>query len=237
MDLGKAIVKENMADKTKEPQYQECWDDFEQNGPIELGPMTSHMWRTDPRHFGFCLARYKFVAKMLHGKKSALEIGCGDGFSAGVVSQEVELVDGLDFDPLCVEASNKLWEKNENMNFFVFDMKKTDQEVKRQYEAVYSMDVLEHIEEELEDRYMENLLSFLVPGGVAIIGCPSLESQTHASYWSREGHVNCKTGYDLKALAEKYFKHAFLFGMNDEVLHTGYSKMAHYNLVLACEQR
>ena len=74
---------------------------------------------------------------------------------------------------------------------------------------------------------------FLEPNGVAIFGSPTLESQMYASKWSKEGHVNCKTGYELKALIERYFKQVFLLGMNDETLHTGYSKMSHYNFVLA----
>ena len=38
------------------------------------------MWRNDPKHLSFTLARYKFCAKLLDGKNTALEVGCGDGF-------------------------------------------------------------------------------------------------------------------------------------------------------------
>ncbi len=102
----------------------------------------------------------------------------------------------------------------------------------RQYEAIYSLDVIEHINPMQEETFIQNALKFLQPDGVAIIGSPTLESQEYASKWSKEGHVNCKSGYELKALLEKHFKQVFLFGMNDETLHTGYSKMAHYNLVI-----
>jgi hypothetical protein len=36
------------------------------------------------------------------------------------------------------------------------------------------------------------------PPGVAVIGSPSLQSQTYASKGSKEGHVNCKDGKELK---------------------------------------
>lgn len=222
----------------KERQYTQNFDDMAEHGPIALGPMGSHLWRTDPRHLGFSLARYKFVAKMLHGHASALEIGCGDGFGAGVVGQEVGTIHGLDFDPLFVDAANKQWAGNGNFHFFVFDMlseKRPEQQQK--YAAVYSLDVLEHIEAKDEDRFFENLKGFLQPDATVIIGCPSLESQAYASKWSKAGHVNCKSGYALKAAVEKHFEKCFLFGMNDEVLHTGYSKMSHYNLILACNPK
>ena len=70
--------------------------------------------------------------------------------------------------------------------------------------------------------------------GVVILGMPSIESQTYASPASKDGHVNCKTGKDLKSLLEKYFHNVFLFSMNDEIVHTGFEKMAHYLLVLCC---
>lgn len=217
----------------QEKQYQKNLDDYEEQGPVELGLMASHLWRTDPRHLAFTLARYKHVAKLLHGKKSALEIGCGDGFAAGIVQQEVSELHGLDFDKHFVENAQKTWEANDAFHFFVENMLNESLKADRQYEAIYSLDVIEHINPMQEDTFIQNALKFLRPDGVAIIGSPTLESQEYASKWSKEGHVNCKSGYELKALLEKHFKQVFLFGMNDETLHTGYSKMAHYNLALA----
>ena len=106
-------------------------------------------------------------------------------------------------------------------------------QINQKYEAVYSLDVIEHIDPDQEDVFLRNALKFLEPNGVAIFGSPTLESQLYASKWSKEGHVNCKTGYELKALVERFFKQVFLLGMNDETLHTGYSKMSHYNFILA----
>ena len=65
---------------------------------------------------------------------------------------------------------------------------------------------------------------------------PSLESQSYASELSKFGHINCKTLPDLKQTMEKYFKYVLPFCFNDEVLHTGYHKMAHYNIVICLEQ-
>ena len=80
---------------------------------------------------------------------------------------------------------------------------------------------------------MINVCKSIKKDGIFICGCPSLESQIYASKESKEGHVNCKTGEDLKKLMLNYFNHAFLFSMNDEVLHTGFNKMSHYNIVLS----
>lgn len=70
-----------------------------------------------------------------------------------------------------------------------------------------------------------------------IIGMPSHESQAYASPQSKAGHVNCKSGKDLKALMRHYFNQVFLFSMNDEVVHTGFYPMAHYLIAVCCGKR
>ena len=44
------------------------------------------------------------------------------------------------------------------------------------------------------------------------------------------------TQKELKTTLQKHFKNVFLFSMNDEVIHTGFSKMSHYNLALCTEK-
>lgn len=67
-----------------------------------------------------------------------------------------------------------------------------------------------------------------------VIGMPSTESQVYASEISKLGHVNCKKWPELKAFLMRHFERVFIFSMNDEVLHTGYTLMAHYLLALCC---
>ncbi len=102
------------------------------------------------------------------------------------------------------------------------------------FDAAYSLDVLEHIQPENEKAFMQNAVDSLSDTGVMLVGMPSLESQAHASTQSKVGHVNCKSGADFKKFMQGYFDNCFLFSMNDEVVHTGFSPMAHYLFVLGC---
>ena len=52
-----------------EPQNQIQFDTYNERGGVILGPYSSHIYRSDPRHLSFLLARYKFISKMLQGKK------------------------------------------------------------------------------------------------------------------------------------------------------------------------
>ena len=88
-----------------------------------------------------------------------------------------------------------------------------------------------------EDAFIGNMAASLTDNGVCLVGSPSLESQTYASPPSKAGHVNCKTGPQLKELMERFFHNVFVFSMNDEVVHTGFYPMAHYLFALACNRK
>ncbi len=216
--------------KTKEPQYQFLIDMEEGEGLQKMGLMSSQVWRDDPRRLGFVLARYKFVSKMLSGKKRVAEIGCADAFGTRVVRQEVPEVVAVDFDPVFIERNQKEQSDKWNIEFRVHDLMTGP--LDGEFDAAYSCDVLEHILPEDEDVFVKNIAGSVTANGVCIFGSPSLESQTYASPASKEGHVNCKSGPDLKELMEKHFENVFLFSMNDEVVHTGYYPMAHYLFAL-----
>src|SRR6516165_2837072 len=89
--------------KTKEPQYQFELDMALRDGFARFGIMSNQTWRDDPRRLLFLLSRYKFVAKMLSGRKRVLEVGCADAFGTRLVMQEVGRVTATDFDPVFIE--------------------------------------------------------------------------------------------------------------------------------------
>jgi len=197
--------------------------------------MSSQVWHDDPRRLGFVLARYKFVAKMFAGFGQVLEVGCADAFASRIVAQEVAHLIVSDFDPVFVDDVNVRQSDQWPLAAIVHDM--TDGPAPGRFDGAYAMDVLEHIAPDSEDRFMANIAASLAADGAAIIGTPSLESQTYASPLSKQGHVNCQTAASLRALMSKHFANVFLFSMNDEVVHTGFSPMAHYLIALAVTPR
>jgi 2-polyprenyl-3-methyl-5-hydroxy-6-metoxy-1,4-benzoquinol methylase len=105
------------------------------------------------------------------------------------------------------------------------------------YDAAYALDVLEHISSDKEDVFLTNIKKSMSKSGILIIGMPSLESQIYASHASKIGHVNCKKSEDLKSTLLKHFDNVFIFSMNDEVVHTGFHRMANYILAVCTSPR
>ncbi len=157
-------------------------------------------------------------------------MGCGDAFASRIVKQEVQSLTVLDFDPIFVADIQDRADPQWHMEASVHDM--LSGPYPGTFDAIYSLDVLEHIEQPNEVLFVENIIRSLSAQGVLIVGMPSLESQAYASVQSKQGHVNCKSGKDLQSLFERYFHNVFLFSMNDEVVHTGFTPMAHYVIVV-----
>jgi len=214
-----------MDNKAKESQNQFQFDDYAKD-PVRLGPYTSHIWKSDPRHLGFLLARYKFCAKMLQGKNKVLEIGCGDAFGTPVVAQVVGSVHGVDWEPLLLADNAKRLKHFKNCTFSLLDV--TKDPTKEKFDASFCLDVIEHIKPELEKAFITNICKSLKADGICIIGTPNVTASQYATQASKEGHINLKSHEQLRVILSKYFNNGFLFSMNDEVIHTGYYPMAQY---------
>lgn len=193
---------------------------------IALGPWTSYSLLHDPKHMCFVLARYKFVAKMLEGKGDVLEIGCGDAFGIPIIAKEVKRVLAIDVDDrLMVDNSTRL-KSIKNIEFKRMNI--CAETPNRKFDAAYSIDVIEHLDTELEKPFMDNTVKCLKDDGVYICGTPNITANQYASERSAIQHINLKSQQTLKELMSQYFENVFMFSMNDEVLHTGYAPMGHY---------
>lgn len=221
--------------RTRESQYERCLEIAERSGRTQLGLMSNQVWHDDPRRLAFVLARYKFVSKMLAGMERVLEVGCADAFATRIVGQEVGRITAVDFDPVFIADVEARNDARWPIDARVHDMLAGP--VAGPFDAAYAIDVLEHIPADREDLFLGNIVASLDTHGVLIVGIPSLESQVHASPPSRAGHVNCKTGADLRATVARFFHNVFLFSMNDEVVHTGFTPMAHYLFAIGCGSR
>lgn len=196
-------------------------------GPeLSLGPWASSDMMNDPKRLAFVFARYKFVAKMLAGKKSVVEAGCGDALGLPIVADGVGHLHATDWDIRVIDGNRRRLAHLKNVSFMEHDFAAAALPVTA--DAVYSVDVIEHIDPGSEADFMAHQIACLRPSGIMIVGTPNETASQYASPQSEIGHINLKSFASLKALMERHFDNVFMFGMNDEVVHTGYGPMCHY---------
>jgi 2-polyprenyl-3-methyl-5-hydroxy-6-metoxy-1,4-benzoquinol methylase len=198
---------------------------------LSVGPFLADQLFNAPRHLLFVLSRYKFAARLLPPLETVdvLELGCG----ALMLAERGHRVLGVDADQAAIETA-QLTFGSPTRRFETADF------LGRRFgafRAVVSLDVIEHIPMELEDAYFATITDNLRGDGIGIVGTPNETAAAYASPQSQAGHINLYTAERLAAAAGRYFENVFVFGMNDEVVHTGFYPMCHYIFVLGTGKR
>lgn len=197
---------------------------------IKLGQWTSYSLINDPKHMCFVLSRYKFCAKMLEGKKNVLEVGSGDGFGLPIIAATVKHVYAADWDARLLDNIQQRLSHLRNVEYKHIDFNVETTNDLGEIDGIFAIDVIEHIEPANEDYFMKNIINCISnkDEGVMILGTPNITASSYSSQEGKIEHCNLKSMETLKSLMKKYFYNVFMFGMNDEVLHTGFSPMCHY---------
>ena len=92
--------------------------DFEKNGPTSFGLNTNYMWNNDPKKLFISMARYKFVSRMINGKKNILEVG-GEPFRSRIVKQTVKNLTVITKEKFTFDEGKKSGKKKFKINFIL----------------------------------------------------------------------------------------------------------------------
>ena len=225
----------NQRDHFYEPHFEWIEDSTDEHGLVTLGPLTSANFLNDPKSLLFRAARYKFVAKMFEGFNHVLEVGCGDASMSPIVKQNVNSLTAIDIDQKILDYAIKYSNKKFNITFDCFDITKTEKILA--FDGIFCLDVLEHIPIQFEDSFLVSCIKFLEKNGVLIIGSPSISSQQFTTEANKLGHVNCKSEKQMSVFLKKYFANVFSFGMNDELIHTGFPEFRNYLFMVCANPR
>ncbi len=220
-----------MSTRTAADLYHESTEPQFAAPEIALGPWTSYSLTFDAKHLAFVLARYKFVARMLEGRRRVMEVGGGDGFGLPLVAQAVEHLHCIDWDQRLLDGNARRLRHLGNVTYLNVDLNRVAPDL--EVDAAYWIDVIEHLDTAAEATVLRHIIGCLPDDGVLITGTPNRTAAQFASPQSERAHINLKTMDELRTLMQRYFHNVFLFGMNDEVVHTGYAPMCHYLWSLA----
>lgn len=193
------------------------------------GKMGDQKWMLEnPLMTTIKFARFKFVAKLLSKKDILLDIGCGQGVGSIFFSDYCKYVYGVDL------LSNFIDHNKKNINFFkknIFEIKQNN--FKQKIDFITLIDFIEHFNKSQGSLILKKCANLLKKkGGTLIVGTPSVYSSKYRSKRSKMQHIHEYDGMELKDLCSKYFDRTFLFSMNDELVHTGYYKLAWFNFVV-----
>jgi 2-polyprenyl-3-methyl-5-hydroxy-6-metoxy-1,4-benzoquinol methylase len=216
-------------------QEHAVWDEVTElmgDKRINLGRYLAYWFNRTPRRALYYSSYYKFAAKMIGRNKRVLDVGCSEGLGTWMLAAECGFARGIDPDEEAIAVAKSNWPEHK-VEFLCADFLEA---APGQWDAVVSFDVIEHIRPENAGRFLEQYAANLTPHGVAVVGTPNQTGQVYASAVSKAGHVNVYSAERLEEEMRRVFGHVFMFGANDEVVHTGFPPMAHYLIALACKK-
>ncbi len=210
--------------------------------PLALGPNTADRFLMDPKRLGFYAARYTVAAKMLYGKQSILDVGCGDGLFVPTFlhDSKAKRVVGIDFDAeLIAYANNTLLpavhrsRPELDRDALIFQQSDFMEDNFSGYEGVACMDCIEHVEPDDSVEFVRRIKVSLKLHGMAIIGTPNRFAEHLGSPHSRTGHINSHSPDELRQALLRWFDNVALLGMNDGTLNVGHEHLWHYVIGVA----
>ena len=185
----------------------------------------------DPLMAAIKLARYKFVAKILSKNDKVLDLGCGNGYGSYFFSKIAKQVTGLDLYADVKKAQNLF--NAPNIKFVQGDIVAPPNVIaQNRFSAITAIDVIEHFYRGDGENIIEMYSRLLTENGIFIIGTPSKFSQSYRSKISKENHCYEYEPEELNDICGKFFGRTILLSMNDEIVHTGFSKLAWFFFVL-----
>jgi 2-polyprenyl-3-methyl-5-hydroxy-6-metoxy-1,4-benzoquinol methylase len=125
--------------------------------------------------------------------RHALEIGCGNGVARGMLERDLGIpVDGCDLNRTALEMA-----KPGKGKLFIYNILDEEPSLLGRYDAIFLLDVLEHIEDDLA--FLRAALRHLRSGGLVVVNVPA-SMRLFSDYDRAAGHLRRYTSENLTAL-------------------------------------
>jgi SAM-dependent methyltransferase len=155
-------------------------------------------------------ARYEFAMPFVR-RRRALDVGCGEGYGAALLSQHAKEVVAIDYSPAAIAHASERY-RADNLLFVVADATKLDGHLGK-FDVVTCFEVIEHVSD--TRGFLDRIAGALRPGGWLILSTPNalverLFDAVRGEHY--EYHVNLLTPTELRRSLKTHFQHVALYG-------------------------
>ena len=180
------------------------------------------------------IQRYEWVLPYLKNQY-CLDVGCGSGYGTYHLAKNgVSRIIGIDISSKAIKfAKNHYKEKNlEFIPMDALDLKFTN----NSFDSVVSFDVLEHINERNQAKFIAEITRVLKSNGTAYISCPNAAVRLGRNPFHQKELMR----KELELLLRRYFKEVKIFGQElvikgarlKENWHKNLSKLSYQNFII-----
>jgi SAM-dependent methyltransferase len=124
--------------------------------------------KADDENYYEHLARYRFAAQLIRGKR-VLDAGCGDGYGSAMLAESASEVVGIDIAEDVIRSASAGYTRP-NLHFKPMNVEEISLEP-ASFDAVISFEVFEHIHH--PEKLLDGVKAVLKPGGIFVVSTPN----------------------------------------------------------------
>lgn len=136
------------------------------------------------KHF----ARYKFAQSFIQKGATVLDCACGAGYGSMLLKERAGKVTGIDVSEEAITFAKHHY-KNKNIEFHqrgIEDLSFDD----NSFDVGVSIETIEHVPKEVAARFLQQMASWVKPGGVVVMSSPMLRYKDGKPYVTNPYHIN-----------------------------------------------
>ena len=156
----------------------------------------SNLSENEQRH----IHRYKFASNFIGPGSKVLDGACGSGYGSAILSGNNANVLGIDVNREVIKFANQR-HLNKSVEFIVGDVA-TLSFPDASFDAVVSLETLEHLPNATCQKYLKNISSWLKPKGILVASSPMLRYKDCKPFITSPYHINELPKDELLAMFE-----------------------------------
>ncbi len=154
--------------------------------------------------------RYCCASRFAKGRR-VLDIACGEGYGSAFLAKWAREVVGMDSDSTTIDQATHKYSSIHNLTFKVGRCE-TGIEDPKGFDLVVCYETIEHLAENDQKVFLNNVESILKQDGLFIVSSPEKDEYAEAAQSENQFHKHEMSLSELQSLLETRFRHVYLCG-------------------------
>lgn len=162
------------------------------------------------------LERYLCIQELVKGK-SVLDAACGEGYGSHILSQTAESVLGVDIDAETVQRAKEKYGESSKLNYKQASVTDLSIVPSESVDVVVSYETIEHIDEESQVKFLNEIARVLKSSGILIMSTPDKKEYTDKYNFNNPFHVKEFYIHEFVDFLKTKFQHVKIYNQYLEV--------------------
>ena len=161
------------------------------------------------------LQRYMSTRNLIRGL-AVLDLACGEGYGSALLADTAKSVVGMDIDQETVDHANQKYRKT-NLSFRQGDAANIPLE-DHSVDAVVSFETIEHIDETLQNQFLQEIDRVLKQDGLLIMSTPNKAVYSDRYHYFNEFHIHEFYHDEFQKFLKRYFPYVHIYQQSFQVV-------------------